>query len=652
MRPNFSALIARFRDPTFILLVMFGAGLLLAGFGDRLTVLQEFVLCAVLLTLFAVAHRRGAIHFFGPLPFYDLVRLARRGRYVSLRCLYSCILLGTLCAVYMSWFGNPGMGIMTSIVGGTIDARVLPVFAESCFTVFMTVQFAVVYLLMPAYTAAAISEEKERKTLEFVLSTDLLDREIVIGKLTARLANMALLLLTGLPILSLIGFLGGVDPLLVLAGFAATGLTMLLVGSLSILTSVYATRSLDAIFFAYFWLAFWLIVSAFIPGVRDGNLLVVLVDLSKTRIVGGNIANVLGVMLQDYAFWNGLESLLLVVWAIWRVRKLGLRVRRGVRKRSRAERIDDLMADRWKMPRRKRRPYMGDRALLWKELYTESKFTLLVRIHPFLATLIALSLLLVACLYVIITVSQSTGHHSLAAEANLWVRGVGTPLACAMLLGVAVAAAGTVTLEHERQTLESLLTTPYDDSEFLAAKWLGSIFGPRAGWWLLGAMWIFALSVQGLHPAGLLLSLLAWFAYAAFLASLGIWFSTRCPTTMQAILRTLSTIFLICVMGCLLRMWGGPLLYAWLPGEIAQGLVRLQWYGLTPPMPLLVMPFSHDSVNEVGHLSSWENILAAMVGLACYVLAAWILWRSALSRFAAYKGPPPLAAQVVDLVGR
>jgi len=47
----------------------------------------------------------------------------------------------------------------------------------------------------------AIAEEKERKTLDFLLASDLRSREIVLGKLASRLAYLTLVLLTGLPLL-------------------------------------------------------------------------------------------------------------------------------------------------------------------------------------------------------------------------------------------------------------------------------------------------------------------------------------------------------------------------------------------------------------------------------------------------------------------
>jgi ABC-type Na+ efflux pump permease subunit len=65
----------------------------------------------------------------------------------------------------------------------------------------MAIQVAAVFWLTPAYLASAIVQEKERRTIEFLLITDLSSREIVLGLAFSRLALLALVLLAGLPIL-------------------------------------------------------------------------------------------------------------------------------------------------------------------------------------------------------------------------------------------------------------------------------------------------------------------------------------------------------------------------------------------------------------------------------------------------------------------
>src|SRR5262249_35963891 len=70
----------------------------------------------------------------------------------------------------------------------------------------------------------------------------------------------SLLLLTGLPMLCLLFFLGGVDGLVLLAGFAVACLTMFSLGGLSALHSVYSRRSWVAVLRTYLCIVIYLAV--------------------------------------------------------------------------------------------------------------------------------------------------------------------------------------------------------------------------------------------------------------------------------------------------------------------------------------------------------------------------------------------------------
>src|SRR5260370_11649151 len=186
----------------------------------------------------------GLFQLFGPVLFYDLIRIARRNRYFLIRSLYAAFLCLTLFYVFLTWRFHEDFA-------GSVRANEMAKFTSSFFFTYLIVQCTLVILLTPAYTAGAISEEKERKTLEFILATDLHNREIVLSKLVSRLLNITMLVLTGLPILGFMQLLGGVDPILLVVGFAATGLTMLGLGGLSILNSVVTRRARDAIILTY-----------------------------------------------------------------------------------------------------------------------------------------------------------------------------------------------------------------------------------------------------------------------------------------------------------------------------------------------------------------------------------------------------------------
>src|SRR5439155_20537601 len=112
-----------------------------------------------------------------------------------------------------------------TVPGACLCAHELAEFGRCFFFVFIAIQSLTLAWLTPAYTARAIAAEKERQTLDALLATDLRNREIVLSPYVSRLANIIMLILAGLPILAILQFMGGVDPNLVLAGFAAVGLT-------------------------------------------------------------------------------------------------------------------------------------------------------------------------------------------------------------------------------------------------------------------------------------------------------------------------------------------------------------------------------------------------------------------------------------------
>src|SRR5437667_11417757 len=128
---------------------------------------------------------------FGPLLSYEVLRSARHRRHVLFRFVYAVGLFLLLWSVLAD--SDPVR------LGTRESATQLSRVAEAFFYTLMWVQLLAVVLLTPAYTAGAIAEEKARKTLEFLLISDLGDREIVLSKLAVRLGHIVLLLLTGLP---------------------------------------------------------------------------------------------------------------------------------------------------------------------------------------------------------------------------------------------------------------------------------------------------------------------------------------------------------------------------------------------------------------------------------------------------------------------
>jgi ABC-type transport system involved in multi-copper enzyme maturation permease subunit len=521
---------------------------------------------------------RALAGLFGPMPLFELVRTSRRGRFHLLRMVFVLLLLLSLWLAFqhfqakiVKWQGR------TDVADVAADRRQeLTRFAETFFFAFLGVQFAAVLLVTPAWLGGAVAEEKDRRRLEFLLATSLGNGEIVLGKLAAGLGSLGLLLLAGLPVLAMMQFWGGIDPNLVLAGYAVTGVTMLSLGALTVLCSVHARKPRDAVLMTYLLLVVFLVVSllcrflmresvlgwSWLAWVADGNLGVVLYQVREGWLRGTSLDSMLPGLLLRYGVFHGLVALFCVTAAV-------LRLRRAAWPRSRPARGTWL--GRLRLPR----PVWALRPMLWKELFVEPG----LRLGRFGW----------ACVVLVVLVSlvPATGYYcqpdSDRADArdafDIWSRLMVTGGACLGLLGVAVRAAGSISGERERHTLDSLLTTPLPLREILFAKWLGSILSVRRIWLALLAIWLACRGVSGMRGIALIACAGAWIVYAGCFAMLGLWFSVTCRSTRRATLWTLGTLTLLG-------------LGHWLPWFFVQQPEKLQWphtithFGLTPPAAL------------------------------------------------------------------
>ena len=71
-------------------------------------------------------------------------------------------------------------------------------------------EFIMLLFIMPALTASSISGERERQTLELMLTTTMEPRDMVLGKLASSLVTMLVLAVSALPVQALVFVYGGV----------------------------------------------------------------------------------------------------------------------------------------------------------------------------------------------------------------------------------------------------------------------------------------------------------------------------------------------------------------------------------------------------------------------------------------------------------
>ncbi|NLM34955.1 MAG: ABC transporter permease subunit [Clostridiales bacterium] len=119
------------------------------------------------------------------------------------------------------------------------------------YTFMAVMQFGLVTLISPALTAGAISGEREKQTLDILLSTTMKHRSIIVGKLLASLSHMLLLVVSSLPTFSIIFLYGAIGVKELLQLFLFYIVTALTFGSIGIFFSTFFKKSTAANVLSY-----------------------------------------------------------------------------------------------------------------------------------------------------------------------------------------------------------------------------------------------------------------------------------------------------------------------------------------------------------------------------------------------------------------
>jgi ABC-type transport system involved in multi-copper enzyme maturation permease subunit len=588
---------------------------------------------------------------FGPVLFYDLVRSARRLRFILVRTLYALLLAFVIAWIYF-------------VVVYERRGRMAPVqmsqFANTVCYTFLVIQFITVVLLTPAYTAGAIAEEKERKTLEFILATDLDNREIVLGKAVSRLMNLSLLLLAGLPILGFLQLLGGVDFVLVLGGFAATALTMYSLAGLSLFNSVLCRRARDAIVLTYLiavgylmlanaawgflaWAtlgrgwpelatfpstAGWtspLTVQDLVDGFNAGNIFQAVFRLgsgsSATAVFQQELPRVLG----GYALFHVLVGSVFLLWSVVSLRSASLRekVARTARPKGARRSIGH------------RRP-VGRHPMIWKEVFAEGGLRMNAA-GRIIAGVLVLASLLPAVMILWLYQDGSTSWRRMTQNMNaIQMRTVGTTIATLMLLAVVVRAAGSIRGEREKNTFDDLLTTRLTNREILFGKWLGAVLSVRWAWLWLGSIWLVTLLSGGVTPFALPLILVAWVVYAVVAAGIGLWFSIGARSSLRATVAALATAlfafgghWLVTLTCCIIPVS----IVSRGPGSDMDWVFYMQ-AGQSPPFVMGLFAFQGDEFGRgYGGREMTRLTAASVFGVVSWAALVPLLWLGIKRRF-------------------
>lgn len=212
-----------------------GAALVLLGFTPGLLAIIPSIICGVMVSRDVRAFR------INPVMLKELRGRMRGVRAFVVLTVYLGLMSGFLALLYLIQVPiNQATG---SAAAGEIG-RIL-------FMGIVGIELMLIIFIAPAFTAGAITGERERLTYDLLRTTLLSSPSFVIGKLESALSYVLLLLLAAIPLQSIAFLFGGVSELELVLSFVILTVTAIALGTVGIFFSALAPRTLSASVRAY-----------------------------------------------------------------------------------------------------------------------------------------------------------------------------------------------------------------------------------------------------------------------------------------------------------------------------------------------------------------------------------------------------------------
>ncbi len=562
--------------------------------------------------------------WFGPVFEAEQKTRARRWQGYALRSAFVSGLLGGLTMVWSN---------ASRRADGMVTVQAMAQIGSAAYFVLTFLQLVAVLLIAPAATAGAICLDKSRGALAHVFVTDLTDREIVLGKLAARLFPVWGLLACALPVAAMATLLGGIDPM------ALTGMLLIAAGvaflgcSFALMLSVWASKThevLSVVFGVWFvWLLACPVYQILFRVMRSPAWL----ERSNPFYLAFAPYNYPGETSLIEPALFALGCLILgagcVAMAVRKVRVVACRS-----PQVRSERVGwigrGLARVRGRLgwdwgPKLDRDP------VLWREWHRNrpTRWTKAVWLGFG-------SISTIACVWVVAKKSTSAPN-PMTAELHGIVLGL---IVTVGLFLISTSTASVLTEERARGSLDVLISTPVSTREILRAKWWGAFRRiPRLIFWpLLSGIIILIVDDLGRVPAALIcLVPVLILMQGAALVSLGLALATWIKRTGQATTWTI-TVMVLSVVGW--PILGGFLELGRFVGRSdlsKRVLMFIADVGLIMGSPIVnaALPYMMTARRGPGFVEFMqEALLYVVVGWTLiYGLGAWLLFELTVRTF-------------------
>ena len=489
-----------------------------------------------------------------------------------------------------------------------LDLARRPQEASRLVDLFFLGQYVLLSLMVPSFAAGTITGEKERQTYEMLLASPMRPGAVVLGKLLAALSHLAVLVFCSLPIVMLCLPLGGVSPYEVLATYCGMAACVTLFGMICVAASSYFARTIAALVVSYMVILPLTLVGVLFYAQTSGFWRLVMIGwVLPIGCLAGAVALLRATSRRLlHPSDVGAEARDVVDPDFEQKMAVGMVIRSDQfpDKLFAPAKRNDLMAD-------------GVNPIFDKEMRSElfGQGTLMLRLVIQMSMLLALPLMAV-CLYI----------------KPAWAPWYTCYIVLFNVLVGPVFSAGSVTSEHERQTLELLLTTTVSPWQILSGK---LISGLRVSC-VLTAFIIWPLLLAWLLPPWTYrfdtLTILRCFVIVALTVltttTLGMFCSvlfSRTGVSMMATYAILLLLYAVPVAAWIFAMEFSPSMRAIVLGQIATGwsspFTWLQWSTATSPLAAAFsLPLTLGDVQNhaPGAGFWWQHAASAFI--AFYVL--------------------------------
>lgn len=144
-------------------------------------------------------------------------------------------------------------------------------FGAAAFQILAPLQLAVIMPFAALLVASAVALEKDRKTFELLLLTNLTNVELVVGKLLAGMLTVLIVCAATLPLLLILALLGGVSTEQILRIMAVTLASAFVAGSLGSTIALWREKTFQALAMTALVIVLWLIAWEVVAASASGS---------------------------------------------------------------------------------------------------------------------------------------------------------------------------------------------------------------------------------------------------------------------------------------------------------------------------------------------------------------------------------------------